>query len=628
MPSAFLAGIPRLRLLCLGLSIVAAVLLGFILVPGSLALELVRYGGYWFIVGTTGWFVYLLIGIVRAAAKERRSTAGRLDWPGVATVAIGSWFLLVHEPFGFKIIMDEIMLLGTSMSMHLERVVQVPYRAHDIQGVFAIVTGAVDKRPLFFPFLVSLLHDITGYRPENVWVLNVALCVSLMGLVYVLGRRMGGWPFGALGVVLLAGLPLLAQNAKGGGFELLNLVMIALCAWLAIRALETRRSLELSGFVLGTVLLAQVRYESALFVLPAGLVVLLVWWRARRVDLPAAVIAAPVLLLPVPWLQKIFSVSQDAWQLQSKPGMEAPFSLSYVFENSAHNWAFFFARDEMQPNSWLLSLLGLVALAFLVVFLLRFSRLTQGTTTELGLAIYAFALLGLFGLLSSYFWGRFDDPIITRLSLPVHLLFVFAVLLVLARMPRSRVLCYGLLGAGFIQLWGWSLPATANHAYTLSYVHGREVDWRREFIRSQPSRDFLVIDPNSIVWISHLVSCTTPAEAIRRPEALEYNFRNRLFREFYVYQRFEVEDETGALRLDPDFDPGPAYVLEPVVERRFTALSLARISRVVSIDPSMASARGEEPSLPRVETDPTATGRPSVEEARRLFREEWFRNLP
>src|SRR5450432_4297934 len=88
---------------------------------------------------------------------------------------LGSTVLLVHETFGFKIGMDEIMLLGTSMSMHLDKTVLVPVRGNDIQGTFAILDGMMDKRPLFFPFLVSLLHDLTGYRPANAFVLNGTL---------------------------------------------------------------------------------------------------------------------------------------------------------------------------------------------------------------------------------------------------------------------------------------------------------------------------------------------------------------------------------------------------------------------------------------------------------------------
>jgi hypothetical protein len=43
---------------------------------------------------------------------------GGFDWASLAVVGLGGTVLIVHESFGFKIVMDELMLAGTSMSMH------------------------------------------------------------------------------------------------------------------------------------------------------------------------------------------------------------------------------------------------------------------------------------------------------------------------------------------------------------------------------------------------------------------------------------------------------------------------------------------------------------------------------
>jgi hypothetical protein len=56
--------------------------------------------------------------------------------------------------------------------------------------------------------------------------------------VYTLGRMLAGRVAGWLGVVLFAGLPLLSQNATGGGFELINLVMILATLLLGARCVE------------------------------------------------------------------------------------------------------------------------------------------------------------------------------------------------------------------------------------------------------------------------------------------------------------------------------------------------------------------------------------------------------
>jgi len=613
------------RVILLAVSAGLACWLGFWAVPGDVALGWIRNYGYWVMLGTTAWFAWAVIRVLRRWPRPR-AEARRFDGWGWAVVVAATWLLTVHEPFGFKIVMDEILLLGTSMSMHLDRLVQVPYRAHDIQGVFLIMDGAVDKRPLFFPFLLSLLHDFLGYRPANAWVLNVGLTGGFMALVFGLGRRLLGRLAGVVGVVLLAGLPLLAQNANGGGFEVLNLVMILVCVGLGIRMLETKEAPEVAAFCLGTVLLAQVRYESALFVLPAGILILLMWWRERRWVLPPALVATPLLLLPVPLLQKIFLVREDAWQLASKPEMAAPFSLTYVFENMAHNWGFFFARDELQPNSWLLSAVGLLALAFLVLHFIRVPRRWASmAAAEQCLTVYAAALLGLFGLLMGYFWGRFDEPVIARLSLPVHLLFVLALWLVIPRFPRPERWWVGLLGLATAQLWFWSLPATAHHAYTLGYTPGREVAWRQEFMREQATDDYLVIDPNSAVWITHGVSGVPPLDASQRLDAMAFNFRNRSFREIYVFQHFDVEPATGALQLRTDYDPGPAFVLETVKERRLGILKLSRISRVIDIVHPIPAGReaGDAASAPTIGRE--EGGR---DELRQAYREQWLRNLP
>jgi hypothetical protein len=143
----------------------------------------------------------------------------------------------------------------------------------------------------------------------------------------------------------------------------------------------------------------------------------------------------------------------------------------------------------------------------------------------------------------------------------------------------------GLIGFG---LFAQSLPAMARHSYSAEYYYGGEMEWRRQFIAGHPERDYLFIDDSSIIWITHLVSATTMKQAREHKEAIIFNQRNRTFSAIYVFQRYDVDPATGVLsvqhRLDRnDDDLGPDYQLETVWERRFTPLTVSRISRVVSI---------------------------------------------
>jgi hypothetical protein len=257
------------RLQLLMFTAVLAVVLGFFAVSPDRALYLMTLGGYWTILGTTVWFFWALWPLVRET-RPWALPAGPAAWAAPALVAGCGVLLLVHETYGFKILMDEIMLLGTSMGMHFDKHPLVPIRGHDLQGAFQLLDGRIDKRPLFQPFLVSTLHDLTGYRPENVFVLNTGLTFVLLGLVYRAGRKIAGQAAGIVAVLLLASLPLLAQNATGGGFELLNLVMIMSTLLLGLRYAEKRDLASQQALLLSGVLLAQTRYESILFLLPVG----------------------------------------------------------------------------------------------------------------------------------------------------------------------------------------------------------------------------------------------------------------------------------------------------------------------------------------------------------------------
>ena len=257
---------------------VLAIVLGFFAIRDQDAIVLVSKMGYWFVLLAFGIFGWALWQSWREEVTAFRWRA--VDWTSIGIVGLGGTILLVHETYGFKIVMDEIMLLGTSMSMHLDKTVLTPMRGSDIQGTFVILDGMMDKRPLFFPFLASLLHDLTGYRTTNPFILNSVFTFVFLALVNAIGRLLAGRVAGWLGVALFTGLPLLAHNATGGGFELLNLVMIVTTMLLGARYLEKRDTASLTAFCFSALLLAQVRYESVIWLLPVALIVL--WLRSRK----------------------------------------------------------------------------------------------------------------------------------------------------------------------------------------------------------------------------------------------------------------------------------------------------------------------------------------------------------
>jgi hypothetical protein len=82
-----------------------------------------------------------------------------------------------------------------------------------------------------------------------------------------------------------------------------------------------------------------------------------------------------------------------------------------------------------------------------------------------------------------------------------------------------------------------------------------------------------------------------------------------------------VDPATGHLDLSPDDDLGPDYTLEKVWERRFTPLSVSRISRVVAI----AGGPATPPSTASVRTKHSPA---ELEKIRGQYLENFIKHLP
>ena len=286
----------RKRLLLFALSGAVALGVGFILVAPKQAEFLIRQGGYYYMLALFAGFVTYAIRVARARREAWQGWLLHPGWTGVALV-VATLFTLWSDSYQHKVLFDEYVLQATGFHMHATKEVGTVIRAYDLDGTWLPIDTFLDKRPYFFTFLLSLVHDFTGYRIANIFVLNSLLAAAFLGLTYWFARELTGRAGGLLAVALLATMPLLGQNATSAGMEMHNLTMLILVMCLALLYLRVPGDDRLSLLCLGTVLLAQSRYESAIYVLPVAAIVLAGWWRARAVILPWVAVITPVLSL-------------------------------------------------------------------------------------------------------------------------------------------------------------------------------------------------------------------------------------------------------------------------------------------------------------------------------------------
>jgi hypothetical protein len=588
-PGAFsgeAGGAPRarfpLRLVLFGALALVAVYVGFIWPTVDQARQLVQRTGYFVMAGTVFWATLALVRIAPAWWEARPALSRRQTLGIATTIGLLTLVAALTVPYTYKVLYDEFVLQSTAWNMHAAREVGTAVRGYEIEGAFVPFGNYLDKRPFFYAFVLSLLHDLTGYREANAFALNTALMPLVLGLLYLVTRRLTSHGPACVAVVSLGAYSLLAHNATGAGMEMLNLAMVLLVielAWFFLRAPDGPR---LEALVLAAVLLAQARYESGLYVAPVALIVLEGWRRAGRILLPAAAAFAPALLVPYALHNTYLSGTPLLWELRA--GDESRFGLQYLGDNLVHALRFFFNYSSTVTNSWWLGVAGIPALAWAAWRVLRAGREWRTcSAAALAVTVFGGAITAGLTLLMFYYWGQLDDPIVSRLSLPFSALLAIALALAAARLPRWTEARWSavLIGGALFSYLTVGLKVNAQH-WELHLLE-REIAWEKSVLASRPRASRLLISNKSpLYWITRETPVISIARARWRAPAVKYHVDARTFDEVLVFQIYRPAGADAGFQLEAEDRLPAAYVLETVAERRFGS-RIARISRVVDI---------------------------------------------
>ena len=585
-------GRSEVRLVAVGVVGIMAIYVGFWGFEVATAEYLIKHWGYHFMALTVAWWAWsvgqLWLQTVRSdpaggSPAHRPWTRGEVIGVGLVTLALMA-SLLGMETLRSKVLYDEYVLQSTAYNMHYFREVATMVRGYDLLGVFVSTDNYLDKRPYFFPFLISLVHDVLGYRTINAYLLNVFLMPVALLVAYRLGRQWHGWRGGMMALVLLGTLPLFGQNATGSGMEIINVLMLMVAVLIGGIYVHRPQENNLSAFILTVILLAQCRYESAIFVVSGIAVVVIGWWREGRVVLSGAAIASPVLLLPVALHNKVLSESPVLWEM--KENQLSRFGWEHVPDNIAGAFEFWFHTGWMMANSVLLSALGLVGLGAITAWLLwRRPSLKKLDGQAIAWLAFAVGIGANLALVLFYFWSRFTDPVAARFSLPPYLLMVFmAVLLVRwldRRLPASKLLFAIVLIAYLSE----GVPRHAHHFYSRKGVD--EIEWERRFVASLPPQNRLMLtNKTSIVWLLDKTPAILLDRAILMEDRLAHQLTQPLFDEILVSQSLRPTSIDGFHEVVLEERLPEQFELELLTERRF-GTRIARISRLVAINPAM-----------------------------------------
>jgi len=627
--------IPRARSLLLCLFAILAVILGFYSLEGRTALAVFKYSGYGLtlislIIFAFAWVSSWDVARVRSALRAK-------GWMIAAIIGLLSLFVHAQERHGFKIVMDEVVLASTAKRMHETREATLTYRGFQFGNDFITLEADPDKRPLLYPVLVSLLHDFTGYRIENSFILNGLLTPFFLGLLFLVCRRVAGNEAGIAAMLIFATIPLFTQTAAGGGFELLNLTMILLTIHLGMNYATKPSDQTLTAFCLSGVLLAQTRYESVIFVFPVAIIIAWVWWRTRQVSIPWPLIFAPLLLVGYPLQQKIMQINPILWQLSDRPSDHGAFSIFYLYDNLGRALNYFLSFDGSLGNSHVVFILGVAGCAFFWLKLYKQRREVYESPDQSVFVIFTLFLFVLSGLLLCYFWGAFDDILTARLSLPVQLLMVLSFAWVWGELAAHRRRWRPIIAICLAYLFLWTAPRLQNRSYASINVAAEEVNWLRGFIEEAPPNSFVFDSSSPLLWATGHISANSLDGLHERMDGFIYHYNKGTFDNYFVVQRLGIDDfskDTWTPKHPLQATP-PGITVEPVKKIIFNPLHMVRISRIASIDEEKLRGWAEAEKLKRKAEDdaaiPSSTSAAvdaSIAKEKEIYLNRWMENLP
>jgi len=534
-----------------------------------------------FFVGTTYYFLMALFlfwaGTYVHAARELR----RVDvvawvgenWPGLV-VAFGVTLVagLAVEP-ALRMLSDEANLVGTSKNLFASKEPTFCVSGKYYYDSYWDVDVAIDQRPTLFPFLVSLVHAVIGYSYRNVFLFNLLVLPAFILVSYRLAKSLGGETFGIVASLLVVAHPVTLLSVRSGGFDFLATFFALLSLKSFWEYARDQSPSKLALLWLNLCMLAEIRYESALFIAPVLALLLLFGMLSFRTLRPYAVVyaATPAFFLPRIW-QSI---------LRGNVPEQDPGTVTFSLNNFVSN-AYEYFQPILSPmgsfpfHSAILIGLGVVGCMLWLRWFFGLAR--NGGAREQAprfrFAILVTAWLVLQAVICfTYVWGRAQFPAVARLVLPLDTFFSFAAAWVLtAPLARFRRFVPVLLALAIVAS---QLPVASQHRSFNRLTQTREsaTTWKF-FERLGEKRILIVTDrPNHFTIMNY---GAMSFESARSDPYLFTALARRLFYDIYVIQQIALS--TNEPR--PGYEIWPTRRLETVLEFQNDADVLVRVSRL------------------------------------------------
>jgi hypothetical protein len=558
---------------------------------GELASRVIVTCGYWFVLALLVLIVAVLCHfirrfnvkqflIVQVPAVLRRHVLG-LCIIAVLTVVMHS-----SEPHRFRTMNDEYALIATSKMAHECKTLAVPGRMLYYNNQPVYIGNYSDIRLPLFSVLVSFIHDISGYRASNLFIMNFALTVICLALLYFLSVWItSSKALGLLAVAFAFSVPLLAQVATSGGYDLLNVTLIFLFAFTAYSYVQSATSEHQTFLIYSGLLLAYCRYESILYLAVVAFLVGRNWWITREVRLSFIDAISPVFLV-LPICYNLYYTNLESYTSPKIDGRAYQFFDSEYFKgNVGEAISYFFGNPITSSTSVLIAILGLVSVVYLFAYILTNCRKKEMSRFVVSYAPICLVILSILTLIMFNYWGQLTDYQAVRFALPVMLGLIPVIIWFIWHNKLFRPIHLTLWGgATFIYCLGFSIPAQTQHYTTNSMIPSFFREFVLDYAKRNGSPRTLFISKAALGLISEGIPSVPFKFANKHPDRLIDGYHYGHYDVIYTEQILTYDRSLSEFTENPSLGSiGDRYKLETVELNRFSPMLSFRLARVVAI---------------------------------------------
>ncbi|TVP77042.1 MAG: hypothetical protein EA353_11175 [Puniceicoccaceae bacterium] len=583
--------------------------------------------GYWLTLILLGVFVASLVFAVRSffrpndQANAQVMQIVRQHWLALLMVVVISAMMHSNGEHRFRTQNDEFGLLATSQMAHKYKTLALPHRMFYFNNQAVYIGHHTDIRLPLFAVSASLIHDLSGYRSANMFILNGLLTPVFLLLLYALAYRVShSRQLGALALLLAFSVPLLSQVATSGGYDLLNVTLIVGLALVALSYAKNATAEKQTLLIYAGLLLAFCRYESVLYLIVPAFLIGRNWLKQQKIELRLIDALSPI-FLALPICYNLYYTRKDSFTAP-KIGEEVLefFGVKYLPGNFGEAIDYFFFDPIISSTSVLVATFGLISVVYLFAHILTHFRKGVLSTFVISFTPVILVVFSILMLVLVNYWGQLTDYQAVRFALPVFVgLIPIIIWCIHHNKLNGRKCMFFWLGLSGFYCMAFSIPSQVQQHTSNSMIPSFGREFVTQFAREHGTQSTLFISQATLGLIAHGIPAVPPDFADANPDRIiagyHYGHYDFIFTDHIITfdrnsETFVVNTSLGSL--------GEDYRLESVQFKRYAPLLKFHIARVVAI----RNSKGEWIDL---NERPTPVFEADVEDSVSL---ELFKKLP